>query len=90
MNGPKASNFSIGVAVALLTTAVGGGMYIGALANEVETLKKEQEKADSDHDRLISMETEQHTMKTDIAEVKTDVKLILSAINKLEAKDDDG
>ena len=91
MNGNlKASNFSYAVAVTLLVTAVSGGMYIGALANDVETLKREQADAEDDHDRLISMETEQRTMKDDITEVKTDVKLILAAINKLEAKDDDG
>jgi hypothetical protein len=82
----EASFTSVATAIGLITTALGGGMYVGALANDVETLKKENVEQQEDHDRLIVVETEQRVVKADVAEVKADVKVILAAIQKIEQK----
>jgi len=78
------------VAITLLVTTLGGGMYIGALANDVEALQKAQETASSDHDTIVALKTEQTIIKDDVTAVKTDVKLILQAINRMEGANDDG
>ncbi len=45
MNGNgRASNFSIGTAVALLGIAASGGVWVGAIASDVDTLKDEKAK----------------------------------------------
>lgn len=40
----EASFVSVITAIGLASTALGGGMYVGALASDVETLKEEKEK----------------------------------------------
>lgn len=86
----EASFISVATAIGLITTALGGGMYVGALANDVATLKQEhtaeEQQRKEDHDRLIVVETEQKVIKRDVAEVKTDVKAILAAINEIKQK----
>jgi hypothetical protein len=82
----EASFTSVATAIGLITTALSGGMYVGALANDVETLKKENVEQSEDHDRLIVVETEQRVIQKDVAEVKADVKVILAAIQKIEQK----
>jgi len=84
----KPSTFTVGFAIAMFSTAIGGGMYIGALAQEVETLTKAQESQQSDHDTIVALKTEQTIMKDDVSDVKADVKLILQAINRMEGHDD--
>jgi len=84
----KPSTFTVGFAIAMFSTAVGGGMYIGALAQEVETLTKAAESAQSDHDTIVALKTEQTTIKDDVEDIQTDVKLILQAINRMEGRDD--
>lgn len=46
----EASFVSVATAVGLLTTAVGGGMWMGALATDVETLKEEKSKVEQIED----------------------------------------
>ena len=81
-----ASFVSVATAVALATTALGGGMYVGALASDVQQLQEQQKTTKEDHDRLIVVEQSQKTMEKDLDEVKTDVKLILTAITEIQQK----
>jgi DNA-binding FadR family transcriptional regulator len=50
----EASFISVMTAVGLVTTALGGGMYVGALANDVETLKKEKDKIEQVQEDVTS------------------------------------
>ena len=85
----QASYISVATAVSLATIAVGGGMYVGALASDVETLEKAQVTAQEDHDRLIKVETEMTQVKATVAETRADVKLILQAVQRLETERED-
>jgi septal ring factor EnvC (AmiA/AmiB activator) len=79
-----ASFVSVATALALVTTALGGGMYMGALANDVEQLEQDQVQQKEDHDRLIKVEQKVENIEDDVAETKKDVKEILDAIRKLK------
>lgn len=84
----QASYVSVATALALVGAAVSGGMYVGALADDVEELEKAQETAQEDHDRLVTVENEVTHIKKDVDEVKADVKLILQAVQRIENGND--
>jgi wobble nucleotide-excising tRNase len=80
----QASYVSVATAITLVAAAVSGGMYVGALADDVEELEKAQETAQEDHDRLVTVENEVKHIKKDVDEVKADVKSILQAVQRIE------
>ncbi len=88
MNGDRkqASFISIATAVGLVTGALAGGMWLGAIANEVDTLQVEQLQNKEDHDRLIKVEEKVDNIEEDVAETKEDVKEILKAIYDMRAE----
>lgn len=82
----QASYISVATAISLATIAVGGGMYVGALASDVETLEKAQVTAQEDHDRLITVENNVKHLTEGQIIMKADVKLILQAVQRLETR----
>ena len=79
----EASFISVGTLVTVLVLAVSGGMFMGALASDVETLEEAQKIVQEDHDRLITVEAEvKHLTKTQ-DEMRIDVAKILTAVNTL-------
>lgn len=87
----EASAISIMTAIGLITTALGGGMYVGALAQEVETLAQEKEKVaeiqrevKENSETLAVVETRQEFML--IEQAKQDKKLD-KILDKLEEMD---
>jgi hypothetical protein len=85
----QASYISVATAISLATIAVGGGIFVGALASDVETLEQAQQTAKEDHDRLITVENEVKHVKEDMTTVKADVKLILQAVQRIETGRED-
>lgn len=85
----QASYFSVGTAIALVSTAVGGGMFVGALADDVEELEEAQKTIAEDHDRLVTVENEVKHIKKDVEEVRADVKAILQAVQRIENERDE-
>lgn len=83
----EASFVSVATAITLILAAVSGGMWMGALASDVETLEEAQLIVKEDHDRLIKVETEVEQVKDDVEEIKDDVKEILTAVNALNQRD---
>lgn len=81
----EASFISVATAIGLVTTALGGGMWIGALASDVEQLQAQDKQRQEDHDRLIQVETKVENIEDDVLEVKSDVKTILVAIQAIQA-----
>jgi hypothetical protein len=77
----EASFVSVATAVALVTMAVSGGMYVGALASDVETLEKEQEKQEEqiqkDHDDVIKL-------KSDVEHIKQTADTTQLAVARIE------
>ena len=76
----EASFVSVVTAIGLATTALGGGMYVGALANDVNTLKQEKDKVElvqrkvqENSEALVAVQTKQSFMLA--AQVKQDKKL---------------
>jgi hypothetical protein len=80
----EASFISVATAITLATVGVGGGMYVGALATDVETLQEAQKTVKEDHDRLIEVKNEVKHVKDDVTDVKADVKLILAAVQEIQ------
>jgi hypothetical protein len=80
----EASFVSIATAIGLISVALSGGMYVGALANDVDTLKEQTTAQKEDHDRLIKVEEKVDNIEDDVKETKEDVKEILDAINELK------
>jgi hypothetical protein len=72
MTAPRkeASVVSVMTAIGLITTALGGGMYVGALANEVESLAQEKEKTTE-----IQKEVKQNTVAVARVEVRQEAIL---------------
>lgn len=66
----EASAISIMTAIGLITTALGGGMYVGALANEVDTLKEEKQKVEE-----IQEEVKENTVAVARVEVRQEAIL---------------
>ena len=81
-----ASQLSVGLAVALLTTAIGGGMYVGALANDVETLKQQQQEKNHDHDNITTLKADVATMKGDIKVTKETLSTMALILARIEQK----
>ena len=79
----EASFVSVATAVGLITAALAGGAWVGAVENDVESLKQAQVQQTEDHDRLIKVETKVETIEDDVRETKADVKEILRVINEL-------
>lgn len=75
----EASFISVATAFGLITTAIGGGMYVGALASDVDTLKEEKQKVEQ-----IEDEVKQNT-ETLIGVVVTQ-GYIITAQNKQDLK----
>ncbi len=82
----QASYISVATAISLATIAVGGGMYVGALASDVETLEEAQKTVKEDHDRLITVENNVKHLTAGQETIKADVKLILQAVQRLETR----
>ncbi len=86
----EASYISVATAVALMLAAISGGSWVGAIANDVETVKKEQVAQKEDHDRLIKVESKVENIEEDVKEtkatVKANAKLLAEIITKLEKK----
>lgn len=82
----QASYISVATAISLATIAVGGGIFVGALASDVETLEQAQETAKEDHDRLITVENNVKHLTDGQIIMKADVKLILQAVQRLETR----
>ena len=79
----EASFVSVATAVGLIAAALSGGMFMGALASDVETLEEAQLIVKEDHDRLITVEAEvKHLTKTQDKMVK-DIEAILIAVTNL-------
>lgn len=85
-----ASFVSVATAIGLVTAALSGGMYMGALASDVETLEEQQKVVQEDHDRLIKVETKVEQIEDDVKETKQDVKAILQAVQDLQRDIDNG
>lgn len=85
----QASYVSIATAVSLMISAIGGGMWIGALASDVENLEEAQKTIAEDHDRLVTVENEVKHIKKDVEEVRADVKAILQAVQRIENERDE-
>jgi len=79
----KASSLSVVVAIGLLTTALAGGMYIGALASDVEMLQKQEIQRAEDHDTLVALRTDVDHLKRSQDQIEIDVKAILVAVNQI-------
>jgi len=82
----QASYMSIATALTLVMAIGGGGMYVGALASDVETLEEAQKTVKEDHDRLITVENNVKHLTTGQETIKADVKLILQAVQRLETR----
>lgn len=75
----EASAVSVMTAIGLVTTALGGGMYVGALANEVDSLKDEKEKVEE-------IQKDVSEMKSTLTEVQTTQKFVLQEQTKQDKK----
>lgn len=82
----KASPLSIGLAVTLLITAVSGGMYMGALASDVEHLEQVEEQRQEDHDTIVTQTADLKTLKEDMTATKETLAAMLTVLNKIEQK----
>lgn len=67
----------------LLIAIISGGMWVGALATDVENLTKAEEKRNQDHDTLIEMKSTQKTIVADVSEIKQDVKDLDNKLDKI-------
>ena len=76
MERDKASQLTIATLIGLCTVAISGGMWLGAIAQEVDMLQAAQVRAKDDHDRLIKVETNVGDIKDDVKETKEDIKEI--------------
>lgn len=88
VNRKEASFTSVATLIGLLVTCLGGGMYVGALASDVETLKDEADKVDQiaeevkeNTETLIAVTTTQTYIIA--AQAKQDIKLD-KILDKLE------
>jgi len=82
----EASFISIATAVTLATVGVGGGMYVGALASDVESLQAQEVQRKEDHDTLVALKQDVKNIKEDVDETKNDVKTILTAVQAIQIK----
>ena len=78
--------FSVGVAITMLVTAVGGGMYMGTLAQEVEQLKIEHTEKNKDHDRIVTTETKVVAIEKDVDLIQRDIRTLLVIVRSIEKK----
>lgn len=83
-----ASFVSVATAVGLVGAALSGGLYMGALASDVETLEEAQKIVQEDHDRLITVENEVKHVKAAQVRIEENVKLILTAVNKINDREE--
>ena len=91
MNNRKEASFiSIATAVSLMGAAIGGGAWMGAIASDVESLKRQEIQQKEDHDRLIKVETEVKNIAEDVKETKDDVKDIKQLLNDIKQMRTDG
>ncbi len=81
-----ASYLTVGVAITMLVTAVGGGMYMGALAQEVEQLKTEHAEKNKDHDRIVTTETKVVAIEKDVDLIQQDIRTLLVIVRSIEQK----
>ena len=81
---PNASFISVATAISLTVAALGGGMYVGALATDVEQLQAQEVQRKEDHDTLVAMKENVEATKDDVDEIEKDVKTILTAIQQIQ------
>lgn len=78
-------------AIALATTAIGGGMWIGALASDVDNLEKDvaEQKADhkKDHDDVVTLKNDVEHIKIAADDTKQMVQDIQRTLNALTRED---
>ena len=82
----EGSLFSVGVAITLLITAVSGGMYMGALASDVEHLEAVEQQRLEDHDTIVTQTADLKTLKEDMKTTKETMQAMLTVLNKIEQK----
>lgn len=82
----EASFISIATAITLATVGAGGGLYVGALASDVETLQAQEVQRKEDHDTLVALKENVEDIKDDVDETKDDVKSILAAVQAIQIK----
>ena len=75
----EASLFSVGTAIALLGVAASGGVWVGAIASDVDTLKEDKQKIEK-----IEDEVKQNTVK--LTEVATNQEHLLAEVDKQDKK----
>ena len=79
----EASFISIGTMISVVVLAVSGGMFMGALASDVETLEEAQKVVKEDHDRLIVVESEVNHIKETADRTQLTVDRIEQMISQL-------
>ncbi len=82
----NASSFSVGVAITLVVTVLGGGMYIGALANEVGRLTQDRQEQQEDHDNITTLKADVATMKEDMRTTKETLGSMALILARIEQK----
>lgn len=80
----EASFISVATAVSLAFVGVSGGMYVGALATDVESLQAQEEQRQEDHDTIVALKENVETIKEDVEDIEEDVKTILTAIQQIQ------
>ena len=85
----QASYISVATAFSLLVTAAGGGLWMGALASDVENLEKDvaEQKEDhkKDHDDVVTLKADVEHIKIaadDTKQMVQDIQRTLNALNR--------
>ena len=86
MGNQQASKFSIGVAITLLAMVGSTGLYVGALASDVENLEQAYAQQQTDHDSIVRMEQQIKQLAEDSEEAKEADKVMLEILRGLEQK----
>ena len=81
---PNASFISVATAISLTVAALGGGMYVGALATDVEQLQAQEVQRQEDHDTIVALKENVDAIKDDVADIEEDVSDILTAIQNIQ------
>ena len=86
MGNQQASKFSIGAAITLLAMVGSTGLYVGALASDVENLEQAYAQQQTDHDSIVRMEQQIQQLAEDSEEAKEADKVMLEILRGLEQK----
>jgi len=87
----QASYISVATAVSLAISAIGGGMWIGALASDVDNLEKDvaEQKEDhkKDHDDVVTLKADVDHIKNAADDTQQMVRDIQRTLNTLTRED---